>query len=159
MPFWYLKGAFVRDKRFSLFYRFTPNAAKCSLLEYYFLLGHITLFPVDLSGYGWSDKRSIGIENPWTFDEVKESLLYLFLRPDRIERTKKLRGKNTVFEQKINKKLRAALVLIKRYKDDEKKKLAGKARVGLRFRNEKWKIVEFQDFYPLNAFEILTGGL
>lgn len=106
----------------------------------------------------FTDKAdAVGIDNPWNLKEFEETLMLHFLIPERIEKAKALAKKNTTFDEKVNKKLGVALAIVTEYADENK--VSGVIKVKLMLIEDKWRIIEFPDFYPLDAFEILTGRL
>ena len=101
--------------------------------------------------------ESTGIDNPWTLEQLKETLLYYFRERPRISQAKELQKSGCRFDEKVNEELGLALVVITEYNKNDK--VVGTTRVKLQLLDKKWQIVEFPNFYPLDAWEILTGGL
>ena len=105
-----------------------------------------------------SDKfMAMGIQMPWTLEQTEETLLYYFFEPEKRARAKELTKADVEFEQRINDELKVALVIITEHKSSEKANVVHKIHIGLRFRDGRWQIIHFPDFYPLDAFEVLTG--
>lgn len=98
----------------------------------------------------------VGITNPWTQQEITDTLIYYFFRPDQVAFAKKCLADDVTHVVQVNPKKNLALVILTR-PAEEGEKPQQLARVGLRDNGSGWHIVYFPDFYPLDHWEILTG--
>lgn len=82
--------------------------------------------------------------------------MYYFLHEDKKQQMQELRRDDVTFSQRVNSEDGVALVVVTKEEKRDDDAFDHRTAVALRRDDGKWRVVRFPEFFPIDAFELLT---
>lgn len=100
--------------------------------------------------------KSVGIDNPWTFDQFRDILMYHYLEDEKVRAMQALQAAAPAFTETVDAGGGAALVTITQ--KNTQGRVVKKLSVTVMHLDGVWRITAFPEFYPINVSKLLTGS-
>lgn len=100
---------------------------------------------------------AMNVESPWSFQDNRETLIYHFTKDDMQQAAEELIGQNVDYAAAVNTHHGLARVTVVRENPKQSDTYDATTHIGLRRVDSEWLVTVVPEFYPIDAWELLTG--